>query len=86
MGRAQGERNRAATPGKPKNRHSNPKMAHAFVHTVIDDRSRVAYTSEAERRTALAAWLHEYNHHRPHTAYENKPPVTRLANVPRKYN
>lgn len=33
----------------------------------------------------LPAWLHEYNHHRPQTACGNKPPVTRLTNLPRQY-
>jgi transposase InsO family protein len=174
VGRLHGDRNRAATPGKPKNAHSNPRMGHAFVHTVIDDHSRVAYAethddetaataaavlrravawfaardvtvqrvlsdnggayrshlwrdvcaelgikhsrtrpyrpqtngkierfhrtmsdgwgyarcyaSETERRQALPAWLHEYNHHRPHTACGNKPPITRLTNLPGQYN
>ena len=174
VGRTQGKRNRAATPGKPRNDHRNPKMGHAFVHTVIDDHSRVAYaevhddetattavavlrravnwfalrgirtervlsdngsayrshlwrdtcaelaikhsrtrpyrpqtngkierfhrtladgwgyahcyTSEDERRAALPAWLHEYNHHRPHTACGNKPPITRLTNLSGQYS
>ncbi|MFJ8142319.1 IS481 family transposase [Streptomyces sp. NPDC096013] len=174
VGRAQGIRNRARTKGKPKNRHHNPKMGYAFVHSVIDDHSRVAYAeihddetaatavtvlrrsviwfadrgvtvervlsdngaayvshlwrdtcaelrikhsrtrprrpqtngkierfhrtladgwgyarcyvSEAERRAALSAWLHTYNHHRPHTAIGNKPPITRLINLPGQYN
>lgn len=174
VGRAQGLRNRAATPGKTRNKHYNPKMGHAFVHTVVDDHSRVAYaeihddetaatatavltratawfttrgitvervltdngspyvshlwrdtcaqlgirhrrtrprrpqtngkverfhrtmadgwgyarryTSEAQRRDALPAWLHEYNHHRPHTACGNKPPITRLANLSGQYS
>ena len=43
------------------------------------------YTSEAERRAALPGWLHEYNHHRPHTACGNKPPITRLTNLPGQY-
>ena len=173
VGRSQGRRNRAATPDKPKNAYSNPKMGHAFVHTVIDDHSRVAYaevhddetaatatavlrravawfaargvtvervlsdngsrlplvpvarhlrrarhqahphpalpatdqrqgrtlpphhvrrlglrplyTTESERRAALPAWLHDYNHHRPHTACGNKPPITRLTNLPGQY-
>lgn len=173
VGRAQGARNRAATPNKPKNAHRNPKMGHAFVHSVIDDHSRIAYaevhddetaatatavltravgwfaergitvervlsdngspyvshlwrdtctelsirhtrtrprrpqtngkverfhrtladgwgyarayTSEAERRAALTGWVHEYNHHRPHTACRNKPPITRLTNLPGQY-
>ncbi|WP_409333268.1 IS481 family transposase [Trujillonella humicola] len=174
VGRAQGERNRAATPGKPRNKHYDPKMGTAFVHTVIDDHSRVAYAeihddetaataigvlrnavtwfadrgitvervlsdngsayrahawrdactdlgitpkrtrpyrpqtngkierfhrtmaqgwafrrqylSESARRRALPAWLHEYNHHRPHTATENRPPITRLTNLSGQYS
>ena len=173
VGRAQGMRNRVATPGKSRNRYSQPKMGHAFVHTVIDDHSRVAYaevhddetavtatgvlrravawfatrgittervlsdngsayvsflcrdtcaelgirhtrtrprrpqtngkierfhrtladgwgyarayTSETERRDSLPAWLHHYNHHRPHTACGNKPPITRLTNLSGQY-
>lgn len=174
VGRPEGLRNRAATRGVARNRYHQPKLGHAFVHTVIDDHSRVAYaevhddetaatatavlrravawyaargitarrvlsdngsayrsylwrdvcaelgiktsrtrpyrpqtngkierfhrtladgwgyarcyTSEAERRDALAGWLHEYNHHRPHTACENKPPITRLTNLSGQYN
>lgn len=174
VGKAQGFKNRAATKGKPKNKQHNPKMGHAYVHTVIDDYSRVAYaethddekaitaiavltravawfnargvqvervlsdngsayrshawrdtcadlgitkkltrpyrpqtngkierfhrtltdgwgyarcyTSEAERREALAGWLHEYNHHRPHTAAGGQPPITRLTNLPGQHS
>ena len=174
VGRSQCNRNRAATAGKPKSIRYHPKMGHAFVHTVIDDHSRVAYaevhddetaatavavlrravtwfavrgipaqrvlsdngsayrshlwrdtctelklkhsrtrpyrpqtngkierfhrtladgwgyarcyTSEDERRAALPAWLHEYNHHRPHTACGNKPPITRLTNLSGQYS
>lgn len=173
VGRAQGGKNRAATPGKPRSKHHNPKMGHAFVHTVIDDHSRIAYAevhndetattavgvltravawfaargitvqrvlsdngspyvshlwrdtcaqlgikhsrtrprrpqtngkverfhrtmadgwgyarcyaSENERRQALPGWLHEYNHHRPHTACGNRPPITRLTNLSGQY-
>jgi transposase InsO family protein len=173
VGRLQGERNRAATPGKARSRHYNPVIGTAFVHTVIDDHSRVAYaeihddetaatattvlrhavawfaargvtvervlsdngsayrahawrdtcaelgikpsrtrpyrpqtngkierfhrtmadgwayrrpfTSESARRKALPAWLHEYNHHRPHTATGRRPPITRLTNLSGQY-
>jgi len=40
------------------------------------------YTSETTRRAALPGWLHQYNHHRPHTALEDLPPITRLDNLP----
>ena len=174
VGRAQGGRNRAATPGKPRSVHYNPKIGTAFVHTVIDDHSRVAYAeihddetaataigvlrravswfeargvtvervlsdngsayrshawrdactelgikvkkprpyrpqtngkierfhrtladgwafsrhynSESARRAALPAWLHQYNHHRPHTAIGKVPPITRLTNLPGQYS
>jgi transposase InsO family protein len=174
VGRAQGDKNRAATPGKPRNRHHNPKMGTAFVHTVLDDHSRIAYAeihddetaatattvlrnavawfaargitvervlsdngsayvsrlwrdtctelgiapkrtrpyrpqtngkierfhrtmadgwafrrmylNESTRRKALPAWLHEYNHHRPHTAIGNQPPITRLTNLSGQYS
>ncbi|WP_067504610.1 IS481 family transposase [Actinoplanes sp. TFC3] len=40
------------------------------------------YNSEQARRKALPAFLHHYNHHRPHTATGGLPPITRLTNVP----
>jgi transposase InsO family protein len=173
VGRAQGIRNRAATANKARSRNHEPQIGHAFVHTVVDDHSRVGYaevhddetaatavavlrravawfaargvttegvltdngspyisrlwretctalaikhsrtrprrpqtngkverfhrtlaqgwayarcyTSETERRDALPGWLHQYNHHRPHTACGNNPPITRLTNVPGQY-
>ena len=174
VGKVQGTKNRAATPGKPRSANHEPRMGHALVHTVIDDHSRLAYAevhddettataaavlrravgwfaargvtiervlsdngsayrsflwadtcaelgirhsrtrpyrpqtngkaerfhrtlsdgwgyarcygSESERRAALPAWLHEYNHHRPHTACGNKPPITRLTNLSGQYS
>jgi transposase InsO family protein len=43
------------------------------------------YTSESSRRKALPAYLHEYNHHRPHTAIGKVPPITRLTNLSGQY-
>ncbi|RBY75994.1 IS481 family transposase, partial [Blastococcus sp. TF02-09] len=42
-------------------------------------------TSETARRAALSGWLHHYNHHRPHTALSNLPPITRCTNVTGQY-
>ncbi|RKS80578.1 transposase IS481 family protein [Motilibacter peucedani] len=169
LGREQGKRNRHLTPGKPRSQYRQPRMGHTYVHTVIDDHSRVAYAeihddetretavavlrravawfaargvvtrrvltdnggcyrshlwrdacaelgvthrrtrpyrpqtngkierfhrslaagwafarlypSESARRNALPAWLHEYNHHRLHTAIGQVPPITRLTNL-----
>jgi transposase InsO family protein len=174
VGRRQGRRNREATPGKPRSQWHNAKMGTAFVHTVLDDHSRVAYAeihddetaatatavlrnavawfaergvttarvlsdngscyrsflwrdtcaelgithrrtrpyrpqtngkierfhrtlaegwafrrfynSESARRKALPGWIHEYNHHRPHTAIGKASPITRLINLPGQYS
>jgi transposase-like protein len=174
VGRAQGEKNRAATPGKPRSKWHGPLIGTAFVHTVLDDHSRVVYaeihddetaltatgvlrrasawfadrgvtiqrvlsdngscyrsfawrdtcaelginpkrtrpyrpqtngkierfhrtladgwafrrfySSESARRNALPVWIHEYNHHRPHTATGNAPPITRFTNLAGQYN
>jgi transposase InsO family protein len=39
------------------------------------------YGSETERREALPAWIHFYNHHRTHSAIGG-PPISRLNNLP----
>jgi transposase InsO family protein len=169
VGRKQGSRNRAATPDKPRNKYRNPQIGICYLHTVIDDHSRVAYVearedetketatdvlrnavawfaargvtvqrvlsdngscyksnlwkktcndlgitvkktrpyrpqtngkierfhrtlaegwafkkfynSESARLAALPAWVHEYNHHRPHSAIKKAAPITRLDNL-----
>ncbi len=43
------------------------------------------FTSEAARRAAFPAWLHTYNHHRPHTGIGGHPPISRLTNLPDQY-
>jgi transposase InsO family protein len=40
------------------------------------------YDSETQRRAALPAWLHFYNHHRAHSAIGGHPPISRLTNLP----
>lgn len=174
VGRRQGNRNVAATPGRPTRNGRGQVIGTSFVHTVIDDHARVAYAeihddeksdtaigvlrravswfqsrgvtvervlsdngsayrshawrdacaelnitpkktrpyrpqtngkierfhrtladgwafsrhynSESARRAALPAWLHEYNHHRPHTAIGGKPPISRLTNLSGQYS
>jgi len=39
------------------------------------------WQSSDERNQALNAWLHFYNHHRPHSALGGQPPVSRLNNL-----
>ena len=174
VGKQQGKKNRAATIGAGRDKYRGPRIGTAFIHTVIDDHSRVAYAeihadetaataigvlrravswfeargvtvervlsdngsayrshawrdactelrirpkktrpyrpqtngkierfhrtladgwafsrhynSESARRAALPAWLHEYNHHRPHTSIGKVPPISRLTNLPGQYN
>jgi len=57
VGRQQGYRNRTATPGLPRNKYRNPLPGKAYVHTVIDDHSRVAYAevhNDERKETAVA--------------------------------
>ena len=44
------------------------------------------YTTESARRAALPAWIHYYNHHRPHTAIGRSAPITRLTNLTDQYS
>ena len=39
------------------------------------------YNSESARLAALPAWVHQYNHHRPHSAIGKQSPITRLDNL-----
>jgi transposase InsO family protein len=43
------------------------------------------FTTEADRRAAFPDWLHDYNHHRPHTGIGGHPPIGRLTNLPGHY-
>ncbi|WP_394612964.1 IS481 family transposase [Lentzea sp. JNUCC 0626] len=69
VGRQQGDRNKRATPGLPKGKDYKPLTGKAFLHTVVDDHSRVAYaeihadergdTATAVLRRAVA-WFREH--------------------------
>ena len=39
------------------------------------------YPSSADRATAMPAWLHWYNHHRPHAGINAATPASRLNNL-----
>jgi transposase InsO family protein len=57
--------------------------AERFNQTANDEWARAAvYLSSTARTQALDAWLHEYNHHRPHSSLGGRPPVSRVTNVP----
>ena len=57
-----------------------------FNRTMLDEWAYVQiYHSETERITALAEWIHTYNHHRNHTAIGG-PPITRATNLTRQHS
>jgi transposase InsO family protein len=69
VGRQQGERNKRATPNLPRGTDHKPRTGTAFLHTVIDDHSRVAYAEiHADERASTAvevlhravAWFAEH--------------------------
>jgi transposase InsO family protein len=39
------------------------------------------YQSSAERAAALPVWLHTYNWHRPHSALQHQPPMSRIPTM-----
>ena len=57
LGRQQGDQNRLATRNRTgiTNAYRSPKVGTAFVHTVIDDHSRVAYAEVHDDETAATA-------------------------------
>jgi transposase InsO family protein len=55
VGKQQGKKNRVATAGISRSAASQPLMKHAFVHTVVDDHSRVAYAEIHDDETAQTA-------------------------------
>ncbi|MEX2374915.1 MAG: integrase core domain-containing protein, partial [Dehalococcoidia bacterium] len=58
-----------------------------FNRTLLEEWAYVrVYRSEHARTKALARWLHQYNHHRGHTALGGHSPVSRVTNLPPQYS
>jgi transposase InsO family protein len=58
VGRTQGNRNRARTPGVIRGRH--PGIGYSYIHSAVDDHSRLAYSevlADEQGATAAAFWL-----------------------------
>jgi transposase InsO family protein len=66
---------------RPRRPQTNGKIER--LHRTLADgwAYKKLYTSEDTRRAALPGWLHQYNHHRPHSALGGLPPITRLDNL-----
>jgi transposase InsO family protein len=59
VGRPTGKRNRAATTGARRDRWGGARLGYSYLHTAIDDHSRLAYTEilpDETRETATAFW------------------------------
>jgi transposase InsO family protein len=53
--------------------------AERFIQTCLREWAYAeAYPTSAQRTVALDHWLHHYNWHRPHSALNSLPPVSRL--------
>jgi len=53
--------------------------AERFIQTALREWAYVtSYATSAERQAALQPWMHTYNHHRPHSALDYRPPITRI--------
>jgi transposase InsO family protein len=56
--------------------------AERFIQTALREWAYARpYASSSERRQAIDAWLHHYNHHRPHAGINATTPAARLNNL-----
>ena len=79
---AAGVRHRRTRPYRPQ---TNGKVER-FNRTLLEEWAYVrVYYSERARTEALEHWLHQYNHHRGHSALGGLPPVSRVTNLPGQY-
>ncbi|MBS0579266.1 MAG: IS481 family transposase [Proteobacteria bacterium] len=63
---------------KPYTPRTNGK-AERFIQTCLREWAYAEpYRSSAARTIALEHWLHHYNWHRPHSALQSNPPISRL--------
>jgi transposase InsO family protein len=70
------------TRTRPRRPQTNGKVER-FNRTLLDEWAYVRlYRSDAARAQALDRWLHDYNHHRAHTALGGQTPMSVLNNLP----
>ncbi len=63
---------RPQTNGKIERFHRTLAFEWAYAHH---------YSSDTARAATYQAWIHSYNHHRPHTGIGGKSPIDRVHNV-----
>ncbi len=78
-----GTRHKRTRPYRPQ---TNGKVER-FHRTMLTEWAYARpYTSEQARTRALRQWLHNYNHHRTHTALGGHPPASRVTNLSGQYS
>jgi transposase InsO family protein len=71
---------------RPRRPQTNGKIER-FHRTLADGWAyKKLFRSEDIRRAALEGWLHQDNHHRPHSALGGLPPISRLDNLSGHHN
>jgi transposase InsO family protein len=66
---------------KPYTPRTNGK-AERFIQTALREWAYAnPYETSDLRAAELPHWLHRYNHHRPHSAIGDKPPISRLPQI-----
>jgi transposase InsO family protein len=77
-----GIKHRRTRPYRPQ---TNGKVER-FHRTLADEWAYARlYTSDAQRCEEYPRWLHNYNHHRGHTALGGQPPASRVPNLSGQY-
>ncbi len=70
-------RHKVTRPYRPQ---TNGK-AERFIQTLLAEWAYARlYRSNEERLSVFPKWLHQYNHHRPHTALGGQPPIAAVVN------
>ncbi|MFC8504758.1 IS481 family transposase, partial [Pedococcus sp. NPDC057267] len=60
--------------------------AERFNRTLVEEWAYAqVFHDSHQRATALPDWLHQYNHHRAHTALAGRPPINRVNNLAGQY-
>jgi transposase InsO family protein len=75
---AAGLRHRRTRPYTPRTNGKAERFIQTCLREWLDAR---AYTSSAQRNADMPAWLHHYNHHRPHAGIHALTPAARLNNL-----
>lgn len=71
---------------KPRRPQTNGKVER-FNRTLMSEWAYARpYSSESEREASYETFLHDYNHHRTHTAIAGLVPSARIHNLTGKYN